>query len=1459
MQSPGEKMDLLAVQIESPRHIARTVKAGVTDSQPMNAAMLLLYSAHRLLRLACGCCRTPGVFDMRSFDSMIGHLLDGARNEDRQTGVSMPAALKGPLLDRDVADAMKDLSTTASSLLGADTTLNRTTREWQTVVDGLSGILKRLEPLAICMRTAAGDGRGGLHVAAGTDGFAFTRIPGYPAQGTAILFRDGTSLEEYGPATELDGHPPEPLIPWPSWRKVWETIDGLVVNLDGTLAAPLAPVSGQRALARLLAWTREEAWDTALRLARTASGEAAAEYLLLKTHESEEWRDAASIQSLLDFVSEHDQPSEQFSRYALECGVLSEAGAIQSSNYAGAADALVVRQQFESGKDRARTLLKLANIYQDRLNDRTAARLCMVRALEADPGDTDILEALLDLLSETGHGAEDTLREVLSGLTGLAATLKGGHGESSILAAVIRLAARLGDRTTSDAAAARLLDIEPDSIELLATMRDRFEDSGTLVSECRRRLEKTFNPQARGICLLQMAEGLRKTGSLSEAADCVREASALLPVTPENLEAMVTILRDASEWATLIGILKRRADMAETIEQARPELMEMADIALNRLESPVVALSALSRLDGLSDPEVDRLLFKVHSDLGLFADAASDLRRIIAAGGTADERLALARICRDRLGQPAEAAAWFKAAAPDLEGDELARVALELVDLPGVGSADPVVAATLNKGLQATDDDVLRAELLKRLGGTEDGGDSQPSGLLATHLEEALKLNPNDHECAIRLAGIYMNTDLAEKAAAVLEPPARAAAAEGKTELEGRLRMMAARAASRCFDHQTTRRHLVRVLELRPEDVEARRLLASTLLALGEADLAGELLYSLSGPDGSLTAAEAPMLRELGRSQSAKGAHAAALDSLARAWALDHDLSEDVLRELADTASAAGNREAMMSWLKRLVNNEARSPRRFTDLIRLGDAAKADGDGASALQWYRMAADEDYSKKVALHKALEVSLESGENTRAVGLLEELIEQEQDDLRKSDYHLAAAMLYKDNLGNDPAAIDHLILAVSRNPANSQAAEVLDGRLIDLGMFEELADNLQLRARHFRMSGDEKALLETLSSLGDIFESRLHNAARAAEAYEQILVVSPGDVTAMHRLAFCQARMPGAESQALDSLRKVIKADPTSVDSYRALRDLALLSNDSDLATRASTALIVLGQGDESDFHLAAKNRAAALHLKTDQIPADVFNRRVAGELDPQIARLFALLYRPILRTIPFKKPADLGLTEANRVAMEEDGLFQKMADAVAHVFDIDLPDFWHAPGTKGLKKAPFPGKAIIVGDDLVTTRRGKDLRYSLARAIISFIPGAELCGVLDAASMRLFFQASLKMVFPDYPLPQDTATAAELAPALSKHLSESELEEIRRILTGFAKTHRPVDFAAYMRAVDRIAGRAGLFMANDLEVAADRSLASDLILSDFEPEDRVVDLCSWAVSVDYSELKKLMIG
>ena len=891
--------------------------------------------------------------------------------------------------------------------------------------------------------------------------------------------------------------------------------------------------------------------------------------------------------------------------------------------------------------------------------------------------------------------------------------------------------------------------------------------------------------------------------------------------------------------------------------------MKMANVAMDRLDDPEASLAFLAEASthDPNDPEPMRRQRGLHERLGLWSEVARDLTLLAAqeGAGRVDALVQLADVQMTRLALREKGKATLLQAMEAAHGSRLVSIATRLAELCREDQDRACERKALEAAAMATEDEEHRADLWTTLGRRALESPADPV-IAREYLEKAVEANPVHPEAVELLARALLDTGHPEKVVPAVEPLARRAASAGDKGAERRLRRLAAEAAAGFGDRDAAILQYRRVLELDPEDNRVRMALAKLLASTGCDAEALPLLDALLTTSESWHGTEREDLGLLAaRCATRLGEHARAVELFEESWR-SRGADTTLLREMVDAATQAGDAKRQVQWMEPLVALESPGLPRFTVLIRLGDLNRNDlFDPVAALKWYRAAAAEGVSTKTALHKALDAAVAGGNHEQAKTLLVELLEQEQDGIKQAQFHYAAALLARDNLGDPALTRDHLWKSVELNPEQDSAVEALENVLVGGDDQEGLARLYNLLARHFRFNGREDRLLATLRRLAVCYDERLHNLPQAVETLRQVMQGAPRDADTAVRLADALTRTPGREVEALEAHRRVLALDPTHIAAYRAIRDLSILGGDEDGAWCASSALLVLGQETEADRTAFEARRQPALKLRRDTMPPDGFVKWILDDAaDLGIARVLSILHGPMSAMLPFKTPQDLGLSDEDRVNLSEKGLFQGMAQAASKVLGITLPKIYRARGRTGLAKAAFDPPALLVGDDAMNAWRGKELRFALGRAVTAFVPGFELAGVLDAPTLRLFLLAALKIAFPDTPLSDDSEAAEAMAQDLDSRLSPALRDELREILTVFRRQKRGLDPESFLEGVDRTSARAGLFMSNDLEVAA-RGLRDDTIfLSDLEFGDRLVDLASWAVSTRYAELRKTML-
>lgn len=1516
-----------------PAHVAWPWTLALRTEDGIHATALLLYAAHRVARLALMLRDGGDAARLARFKDLTAALLAGPGGDS--PGRALPA-----LADEALRTSLQDLLAAGEMFL--EPYLAGRSDEAQSLAGEVEESLRAVIAAALFegrVVTADPTRPDLVDLWAGPRGLGSVRAPHSEERRATLWWEAGSeSPSRLGPATDTD--PPRPLLPLPGpdW---WEDPEGAIFGAEGRAAAPSPGLSPMTALGRLLAWHLPEGGDPlalAAALAEARLPEAGAEVVLVGRGTSLADLSPEQVAEVRGFLADHRLDAHLAATDAHLTAALEaeEARRRDAEDWKGVADALLLRQQVESGPGRTVTLVRLANLFTTRLSDADAAFFCLRTAVEANPSDPDLVSEMVEAAKGAGQTAQASrllltlagsatgrvrgrlAREAASLLadTGgddreareaLTLALETDPEDHDLLRRASEVAARLGDdawlervlRARKAAAPGRASRIEA-TLALAVLLHERSERADDAAAEyreawalepgnaevfetlcalygtlgrhdevrrlCEEAASRVLDPSMRLRVMKRLATLLRERHADEPEAEArvLAEVAALEPGDREALERLGELAEALGDHARFL-LAKRRLIEADP-DQAVAHLLAMSDAALKGLQDPVAAMGYLveaARRDP-NHPDPPRRLREIHESLGQWAEVARDLEDQagrVEGDARTDTLVRLAEVCLTRLAQRerAKAALWkaLEGSAPARAADLARRIAtLHHED----GEVDRERRA-LEAAAQALGDDEAAGEVHAALGRLALRPPTPDPTTARAHFERAVALNPVHAEAAESLAELLIGAGEPAPVVALVDPIARKAAKDDLV-LERRLRLTGAAAAYQVGDLETAAEWYARAVELDPSDARARVVLGRVLAQVGrDAEALKALDPVLSGAPDALT----PMDRREALETAAgcavrQGDHGRALQYLDQAYSLRGATDLAALRALVKAAEQAGDGRRVAHYLERLVGLEPQGPERFANKMRLGDLYREVWkDPTTSLHWYLEAAYEGTSPRAALVKALEVAVEASLHDDARATLERLIDVEQDGRKRARYHFALAAHLRDHLQDPKGARAHLWSALELDADLEEAVTALESLLESEHDHDGIATLYQLLARRDRLTGRTDRLVQTLRRLAVLYIERLSNPALAAETLDEILQAIPDDADAATRLAGVLTRMPGREAEALKAHRRAVALDPTHADSYRAIRDLCVLTKDLDGAWCAASALGVLGVATEAERAAFEAGRQPSLTLRRDSLPPDAFQRLIRDDAaDGGMARVLGILHAPLLRILPLKTLPDLGLSESDRMDMTVRGPLQNMAAAASKVFGIALPRLYRATGKTGITKLPLNPPALAVGDDVAMSWRGKELRFGLARALVTFAPGFEMAGMSDAASMRLFFLAGLRVAFPDFPLPEDAGGVEDMARAVGAMLSPESRAALVAVLTEFRRARRAIDLEAFLEGVDRTASRAGLFLCNDLQVAGVLLQEDTLYLSDLEFGDRITDLCAYAVSDSYAELRRLML-
>jgi len=968
--------------------------------------------------------------------------------------------------------------------------------------------------------------------------------------------------------------------------------------------------------------------------------------------------------------------------------------------------------------------------------------------------------------------------------------------------------------------------VDLDPLVRLARATDRWKE---LPLDAMSAIARHGDDASRARWFAAIAAGWEKQGAAWRAADCHEWVLAIDPDNRDAATALERFYRANGEWASLIELLRRRAEIASPIDRAAifRELGALYDRELGDAEAALDAyrladrlepdrgetLDAIARLAAQEDAHEDALA--AHLRLAyVTTDAAPKARTLHRAAEIAWHGLHDADVAHDLLVRAREADADFPAAV-----DALVALRRERGELAG---ALELLLDAANRPALADDRARLlgdAAELCALLGETERAGEL---------FRAVRELDPGDRRAAAALADLYWETGALELAAPILAE--LCASTHEPLRLHRTLIRLAAADSSRA-------------LAIDPSDPAPRRVLAELYFERGRWAEARPLIdLLLEHDEGELPHAACAELHyraarcafELKDREEARrhASIALALDpghraSLLLRLELDADLPEALVEIQLALAQGAPPDEKAARY------------------ATLGDLyADRLGDPNSAREMYREALAYRPGDHILLTKSLGLVAGEGDWTYGLDLVQRLIDTEQDPSVRAGYRRLAAMILRDELARPADACDALALAVEDAPLDFAVADELEAMLA--GDDTKLMRFYYRRLEQLRLGEGEVRAGESLrlwDRLGELC-SKLGRNDDALCAYEVALTLDPDDLSRRLRLAELYVAA-GADHRddAIAQHQDILDRNLARSASYETLALLYAQTGRMHHARACTDALAVIGVR-------AVSPSAKASRPITDDgafaIDDDGWWTLSGPAVDLELSALFALVAPVVAAERARVQPPPRRLPGA---PLDDDGPIARVIRRVIGALGIARPTIHVDPDQAASCRVALRDRdgalapLVVLGPAALDERA---LAFTLARRMAD-IRADRFARLLCPRAGDLAQLVELAQVLAAGSPAGDARGRA--ARWLASSLDPVACEQVVRI--GARLTARKLDATRaaldWLEATERAADRVGLVVAGDL-AACVRVLETEPAGAS-EPRDRILALVRASVRDD----------
>lgn len=395
---------------------------------------------------------------------------------------------------------------------------------------------------------------------------------------------------------------------------------------------------------------------------------------------------------------------------------------------------------------------------------------------------------------------------------------------------------------------------------------------------------------------------------------------------------------------------------------------------------------------------------------------------------------------------------------------------------------------------------------------------------------------------------------------------------------------------------------------------------------------------------------------------------------------------------------------------------------------------------------------------------------------------------------------------------------------------------------------------------RAGAEPARIAPLLEARAEVLQHRLGRLADALRFYEEALALEPENEPRRAALSAIYTKEPKRFfAQAVSAHRYYLDADPYRVESLQALRKIYTSGKKPDESWCMCQALRCLKMADPDEEKFFKKYRLTKLAKTKQPITDELWRELVVHPAeDGLLTAIFATLQPAVIAT-QAQALHSLGIGEHLRIdPVSDPTAIVRMLAHVSETTTTYLPPVYDAPHDPGGLSFLFSSPpAIGIGGGAKAGGPQQALAFVAARHLCYYRNGHLMRQLVPTGTgLRAWLIASIRTIVPRFPAPATMENQVRNAvDAITTHLGGPQRDALRSMTQKLLEAAPELDMKEWMAAVDLTADRLGFILSNDLKLANAVIEASPEDSASVSRKDRLRDLLAYSTSEQYLELRR----